>query len=33
MNKDDVTPDDVLGMIIMGKSLDEVTVEERATLH
>jgi D-xylose transport system ATP-binding protein len=33
VNKDDVTPDDVLGMIIMGKSLEEVTEEERATLH
>ena len=33
VNKDDVTPDDVLGMIIMGKPLDEVTEEEKATLH
>jgi D-xylose transport system ATP-binding protein len=33
VNKDDVTPDDVLGMIIMGKPLDEVTQEEIATLH
>ena len=33
VNKDDVTPDDVLGMIIMGKSLEEVTSEEKATLH
>ncbi len=33
VNRDDVTPDDVLGMIIMGKSLEEVTEEERATLH
>jgi D-xylose transport system ATP-binding protein len=33
VNKDDVTPDDVLGMIIMGKPLEEVTEEERATLH
>jgi len=33
VNKDDVTPDDVLGMIIMGKSLDEVSAEEKAALH
>ena len=33
VNRDDVTPDDVLGMIIMGKSLEEVTTEERAKLH
>ena len=33
VNKDDITPDDVLGMIIMGKPLEEVTEEERATLH
>ena len=33
VNKDDVQPDDVLGMIIMGKSLDDVTEEERAALH
>ena len=33
VNKDDVTPDDVLGMIIMGKPLAEVTQEEIATLH
>ena len=33
VNRDDVTPDDVLGMIIMGKALDEVTTEERAKLH
>ena len=33
VNKDDVTPDDVLGMIIMGKSLEEVSAEERAALH
>jgi D-xylose transport system ATP-binding protein len=33
VNKDDVTPDDVLGMIIMGKSLEEVSAEERASLH
>jgi D-xylose transport system ATP-binding protein len=33
VKKDDVTPDDVLGMIIMGKSLEEVSAEERAKLH
>ena len=33
VNKDEVTPDDVLGMIIMGEQLEEVTVEEKATLH
>ena len=33
VNKDDVTPDDVLGMIIMGKPLDEVSAEEKAALH
>jgi len=33
VNKDDVTPDDVLGMIIMGKSLEEVSAEEKASLH
>ena len=33
VNRDDVTPDDVLGMIIMGKSLDEVSAEEKAALH
>jgi len=33
VNKDDITPDDVLGMIIMGKPLGEVTEEEIATLH
>jgi D-xylose transport system ATP-binding protein len=33
VNKEDVTPDDVLGMIIMGKPLAEVTQEEIATLH
>jgi D-xylose transport system ATP-binding protein len=33
VDKDDVTPDDVLGMIIMGKSLDEVSAEEKAALH
>ncbi len=33
VNKDDVTPDDVLGMIIMGKPLGEVSAEEKAALH
>ena len=33
VNKDEVTPDDVLGMIIMGKSLEEVSAEEKAALH
>lgn len=33
VNKDDITADDVLGMIIMGKPLEEVTEEERAKLH
>jgi D-xylose transport system ATP-binding protein len=30
---DDVTPDDVLGMIILGKAPSDVTLEERAQLH
>jgi D-xylose transport system ATP-binding protein len=33
VNKDDVTPDDVLGMIIMGKDLNEVSIAERPILH
>jgi D-xylose transport system ATP-binding protein len=33
VNKDDVTPDDVLGMIIMGKDLNEVSSAERPILH
>lgn len=33
VNRQDVTVDDVLGMIIMGKRPDEVTEEERASLH
>ncbi|MEA2025130.1 MAG: ATP-binding cassette domain-containing protein [Chloroflexota bacterium] len=33
VNKHDVTPDDVLGMIIMGKPLGEVSAEEKASLH
>ena len=33
VNKDDVTPDDVLGMIIMGKDLNEVSSAEQPILH
>ncbi len=33
VNRDEVTPDDVLGMIIMGKPLEEVSAEEKAALH
>ena len=33
VNKDDVTPDDVLGMIIMGKDLNEVASAEQPILH
>ena len=33
VNKDDVTMDDVLGMIIIGKLPDEVTETEREQLH
>jgi D-xylose transport system ATP-binding protein len=33
VNKTDVTSDDVLAMIIMGKAPDEVTDRDRATLH
>ena len=33
VNKDDVTMDDVLGMIIIGKLPDEVTQTEREQLH
>jgi D-xylose transport system ATP-binding protein len=33
VNKGDVTPDDVLGMIILGKKPDEVTQNERAALE
>jgi D-xylose transport system ATP-binding protein len=33
VNKNEVTSDDVLGMIIMGKPLGEVTEEERSKLH
>jgi D-xylose transport system ATP-binding protein len=33
VNHDEVTPDDVLSMIILGKSPTDVTLEERAALH
>jgi D-xylose transport system ATP-binding protein len=33
VKRTDVTTDDVLGMIILGKAPTEVTVEERAALH
>ena len=33
VNKDDVTKDEVLAMIIMGKMPGEVTREELAELH
>jgi D-xylose transport system ATP-binding protein len=33
VNKDEVTPDDVLGMIIMGKSLEEVVSEEPMSVN
>jgi D-xylose transport system ATP-binding protein len=33
VNKNDVEPDDVLGMIIMGKPLGEVTEKERTSLQ
>jgi D-xylose transport system ATP-binding protein len=33
VNKNDVTPDDVLGMIILGKKPDEVTQKELAQLE
>ena len=33
VNRADVTTDDILGMIIMGKTPGEVTEEERASLH
>jgi hypothetical protein len=33
MNKDDVTTDDVLAMIILGKKPDEATREELEELH
>ncbi|HEY5630398.1 MAG TPA: ATP-binding cassette domain-containing protein [Candidatus Limnocylindrales bacterium] len=33
VNKSDVTPDDVLGMIILGKKPDEVTEKDRAAIE
>ncbi len=33
VNKSEVTPDEVLGMIILGKSRDEVTEKDLAQLH
>jgi hypothetical protein len=33
VSKADVTPDDVLAMIIMGKSPGELGEEEKARLH
>jgi D-xylose transport system ATP-binding protein len=33
VNKDDVTKDDVLGMIIIGKMPGEVSQEQLAELH
>ena len=33
MNKADVTADDVLGMIILGKKPDEVTQKDRAAIE
>jgi len=33
VKRDDVTTDDVLGMIILGKASSDVTTEERAALH
>ena len=33
VNQGEVTTDDVLGMIILGKIPEDVTVEERASLH
>jgi hypothetical protein len=32
VKRSEVTPDDVLGMIILGKAPGQVTNEERATL-
>jgi D-xylose transport system ATP-binding protein len=33
VNKDDVTTDEVLGMIILGKPLTKLTEQEKASLH
>ena len=33
VNKDDVTKDDVLGMIILGKTPESLAERERAALH
>ena len=33
VDKDDVTPDDVLGMIILGKKPDEVTEKDKAVIE
>jgi D-xylose transport system ATP-binding protein len=33
VNKAEVTPDEVLGMIILGKARDEVTAKDLAELH
>jgi len=33
VNKDEVTPDDVLGMIILGKAPSKLTSEDRAELQ
>ena len=33
VSRDECTTDDILGMIILGKPLDAVTSEERASLH
>jgi D-xylose transport system ATP-binding protein len=33
VNRDDVTPDDILGMIILGKKPGEVSEKERAELE
>ena len=33
VNKDDVTTDDVLGMIILGKTPEHLSDKDRAALH
>ena len=33
VDKADVTPDDVLGMIILGKKPDEVTEKDKAAIE